>query len=84
MSMSIFLQGNSYSFHLTGHAAHLFCDKVGDKTIGNEEDGIFPFLFAALCSRSSVQKHQPNLIPPPATCFVLTRCVGTSLRPAQI
>ena len=45
--MSIFLQGNSYSFHLTGHAAHLFCDKVGDKTIGNEEGGIFPFLFAA-------------------------------------
>ena len=46
-SMSIFLQGNSYSFHLTGHATNLSCDKVGDKTIGNEEDGIFPFLFAA-------------------------------------
>ena len=38
----------SYIFHLTGHAAHLFCDKVGDKTIGNEEDCIFPLPFAGL------------------------------------
>ena len=42
------LSRSRHQLYFSSYRSYLFCDKVGDKTIGNEEDCIFPLPFAGL------------------------------------